>query len=362
MEEKYYEVASSEKTAKSSADHETRTLLFLMGYLTDSDKIDSFIIDVLNDVTATNKDDTIVWDAQSKGDSLSSPKEIGRDLVTLFRNYLSIIDFNYYILSIKAVSKKHLLLAPLIDCNQPIMILCYSDFTNEAQNDIKLGLLEACDAKTYITDYYSFNSVEIDSFLKKVIIVLNNDEPQNYIKKIAFTKDEMLNDKVLNGIFNEIKAKQLSIKSSSNVNGIKLKSINEAHNLGRDLSFTTINSLILSRIINNDFIDKNNGGQYIPVYFNDYLSSLNLPDEDSKIDFLQDCINEIYKILSFKNMNKEFWDLLYDIVSICKNNKTDKIEDIYFKLDKTNIYFYSIDKNSMLYFIACIKGGLKNED
>ena len=357
MEEKFYQVASAEKTTKSAAEQETRTLLFLMGYLQDSEKIETFIIDVFNDVTALDRDETKIWDAQSKGDGQCSPKEIGKDLVTLFRNFISIIDFNYYILSIKDISNKNLT-SVAISCKNPITILTYSDFTDDAKAEIKNGLLIACNDKTYIDNDYS--EKDIDDFLNKVIIVLNNDKPQNYIKKIAFTKEEIIDEKVLIQIFNEIKIKQISIKTSSDVNGIILNSVQDVHKLGRDLNFITINSLILSRIINNDFLDKNNGSQYIPIYFSDYLISLNLSDED-KIDLLQDCINDIYRILSFKNMNKEFWNLLNDIVIICKENKGLNVKEIYEMINKKNIYCSSIKVESMLYFIACIKGGLKDE-
>ena len=94
MEEYIYEISATEQTTPSAAIQETKTMLYLMGYINDSNEIDAFLIDVFNDVTAIDENDEKLWDAQSKGEKQSSPNEIGKNLVTLYKNYISKINFD----------------------------------------------------------------------------------------------------------------------------------------------------------------------------------------------------------------------------------------------------------------------------
>src|SRR5699024_11077729 len=97
-------VSSSEKLRKTGADSETKALLFLMNFSNAKNEIHYFIIDFFNDVTGMNSSSTKLWDVQSKGKKSSTPKEIGRELVTLFKNYLSDFDFDGYGLFLAGVS------------------------------------------------------------------------------------------------------------------------------------------------------------------------------------------------------------------------------------------------------------------
>lgn len=84
-----YIVQSSEKTRKSGNDAETEALLYLMTERDDSNDIFYFVIDFFNDLTGLSKLANNLWDVQSKAKSNVSGKEIGKELVTLFKNYLS---------------------------------------------------------------------------------------------------------------------------------------------------------------------------------------------------------------------------------------------------------------------------------
>ncbi|MFA6940769.1 MAG: hypothetical protein WCQ54_07265 [Clostridiaceae bacterium] len=84
-----YVVKSSEKTRKSGADTETKALLYLMNFRKDSDEIYFYIVDFFNDLTGMDTYSDKLWDLQSKGATGNSPKAIGKELVTLFKNYLS---------------------------------------------------------------------------------------------------------------------------------------------------------------------------------------------------------------------------------------------------------------------------------
>lgn len=87
-----YQVLSSEQTTASGNDNETRALLYLMQCVSDSNRLDLFIIDFFNDLTACDKDVQSMWDVQSKSIK-ASPKQLGESLVTLFRNYASDFEF-----------------------------------------------------------------------------------------------------------------------------------------------------------------------------------------------------------------------------------------------------------------------------
>ncbi len=92
-----YTVKSSEKLRKSGAETETKALLYLMNFRSDSDDIYYFVVDFFNDLTGMNNMATRLWDVQSKGNRNVGPKAIGRELVTLFKNYMSEFTFETYI-------------------------------------------------------------------------------------------------------------------------------------------------------------------------------------------------------------------------------------------------------------------------
>ena len=100
-----YTVSSSEKLRKSGAEAETKALLYLMNFYSNSQDIHYFVIDFFNDLTGMNRTAKKLWDLQSKGAKNSSPKSIGKELVTLFKNYISEIDFDAYILFLGGVTE-----------------------------------------------------------------------------------------------------------------------------------------------------------------------------------------------------------------------------------------------------------------
>ncbi len=93
-----YVVQSSEKVRGIGADYETKAMLYLMNCRDDSYEINFFAIDFYNDVTGLNVHADKAWDVQSKGTKSTSAKGIGRELVTLFKNEMSDLNFDYLIL------------------------------------------------------------------------------------------------------------------------------------------------------------------------------------------------------------------------------------------------------------------------
>lgn len=354
-----YIINSSEKTQRSATEQETKTMFYLMGYMDDSKKIESFVIDVFNDVTAVNVDGCVFWDSQSKGENISSPSSIGKELVTLFKNYISIFNFDYYILSLRGVSEKN-----IINSKKPlsnITVLKYDDFVDPARHLIKKSLIEECNNKTYI-HIDEFLEKNVDAFLEEVKIVVNNAQNNEYIKKITFMRDELINDDVISDIFEVIRAEQLKIKTNSNINGLKLKIREEALNLKRTFSVKSINSLILGKILGHNIISKNKVSLYCPTHFFDYIvkNRINTKEIDGVVN---DATNGIYKMLINENLNKEFWDLIY-----CIYEENDKCEnDVYAIYDDIKkhyshlLYVNMATEAELIYLIACVLGGKKNE-
>ena len=91
-----YTVKSSEQLRKKAADTETKALLYLMNFHDESDKIHYFVVDFFNDLTGMDRFSHRLWDLQSKGASNSSPNAVGKELVTLFKNFCSDFDFRQY--------------------------------------------------------------------------------------------------------------------------------------------------------------------------------------------------------------------------------------------------------------------------
>ena len=98
-----YIVSSIEKVRGKGADYETKAMLYLMSGREDSFEIYSFANEFYNDATGLNAHAEKAWDLQSKGNVAKGPMEIGRELVTLFKNYLSDLTFNYLILFMAGV-------------------------------------------------------------------------------------------------------------------------------------------------------------------------------------------------------------------------------------------------------------------
>ena len=79
-----YQVTATEKTRMAASDNETKALLHLMSRDKDAKRIRYIVVDLFNDVTGVDSFGRTLWDIQSKKKQ-SSPAEIGRELVTLFK-------------------------------------------------------------------------------------------------------------------------------------------------------------------------------------------------------------------------------------------------------------------------------------
>lgn len=169
-----YTVKSSERLRKSGSEAETKALLYLMNFRPDSDDIYYFVVDFFNDLTGMDNMASRLWDVQSKGAHHVSPKAIGKELVTLFKNYMSPLTFEAYILFIGSVTGS-------LRKDSSLTTFGIENVKDAAIEQIKLGLHEEGSAKEYI-DSTDLTDENINGFLRKVFFVIDDGKkPSEYI-------------------------------------------------------------------------------------------------------------------------------------------------------------------------------------
>lgn len=339
-----YVVKSSEKTRKSGADTETKALLYLMNFRKDSDEIYFYIVDFFNDLTGMDTYSDKLWDLQSKGSTGNSPKALGRELVTLFKNYLSVFEFSDYILFVGGVSNT-------FRKDNSIVNFGISNVKNEAVKKMIEGLKEEATYKGYI-DNNSITDDNIDKFLKMVKFVIDDKKPCEYVKAIIKEHPGLVpEENVLTAIFNEIRDKQANKKNIQVVEGIVIQTKDEALSYYRHLTVSDIRLLTLQRIINRNPIE-----QGIPLSFIPILKTC--PPEKER-DFIQECQVSLAKALFNKNSTESFWTLLENVYRIIISEPKLDVTGVFNKLDK-NIRNSAKDFDvlSLKYFIAQVKDGI----
>jgi len=340
-----YIVKSTEKTRKSGAETETKALLYLMNFRNDSEEIYYFIVDFFNDLTGMDTYSDKLWDLQSKGAKGNSPKAIGKELVTLFKNFLSDFDFADYILFVGGVSKTFRL-------DDDINSFGINNVRTDAQKKMIEGLKEEATAKEYIENS-DITDDNIVSFLKKVRFVVDNKKPSEYVKAIIKEHPGLVpEEKILDAIFNEIRDKQASRKNVQMAEGIVIETKDESLKYFRHLTATDIRLLTLQRIINRNPIE-----QGVPMSFMPVLRTC--PPEQEN-DFVQQCQASLSRALFNKNSAESFWALLENIYNIIITNPQFDVNEIFGRVDKT-IRNNAKDFNvlSLKYFIAQVKDGIQ---
>ena len=138
-----YTVQSSEKLRKSASDFETEAMLYLMNFREDSSQMHYFVVDFFNDVTGMDRMAGRLWDIQSKASKSATAKAIGRELVTLYKNYISDFDFSEYILFLGAVPDTF-----RIDSN--LNFFQIDNVSEKSVRSVREGLIDECRKKAYI--------------------------------------------------------------------------------------------------------------------------------------------------------------------------------------------------------------------
>ena len=340
-----YTIKSTERTRKSGSDMETKALLYLMNFREDSDDIHYFIVDFFNDLTGMNRTSSKVWDVQSKATANSSPKAIGRELVTLYKNYLSEFTFDFLILFLGGVSNT-------VRIDKSINIFGIQNVRVDAISKIKEGLKEECDVKTYI-DSKKATDLSIDEFIQKVTFVVDDKEPSDYVKAIIKEHPHIIPDeKRLIAIFNEIRNEQSGKKNGNMLEGVTISTRDESLSYYRHLTNNEIRLMTLHRIINRDPIE-----QGIPMSF---LPILNKCAPEKQKDMIDECQSSLCRALFNKNMAQSFWNLFEQIYSLIINNPTNNTQLIYTKVNPELIENCpDFDILSVKYFISVVKDGIQ---
>ncbi|MBC1579683.1 hypothetical protein HCJ21_10670 [Listeria seeligeri] len=342
-----YTISSSERLRKSAADAETKALLYLMNFHEDHDEIHYFIVDFFNDLTGMDRMSDKLWDIQSKGASNSSPKALGKELVTLFKNFVSEFEFDNFILFAGGVSN-----TVRIDSTKKVFKI--DNIEPNGLKKLKEGLLEECKVKTYINDS-DITTQKINEFLNNVLFVIDDKEPSEYVKSIIKNHIALIPSKdELSTIFNEIRKIQSDKKNTSPVEGISITSTDQSLNYYRHLTSGQIKMLVISRIINRNPFDRG-----CPIHFVDIFNSFPV---EIRQEALEDCKLAFSRALFNKNTPEEFWMLFNETYNKIIEHPDKNVEEIFGLLNR-NIKQAcpDFDVLSLKYFIATVKEGLQND-
>ena len=337
-----YTVTSSEQTTGKAADHETKAMLYLMNFHKNCNDIHFFVVDFFNDITGLDQLAENAWDVQSKASINLTGKAIGRDLVTLYKNFISDLHFTDFILFVGGIKTDGLK-------NVSLKTFNLDNFTDKYIKSIKSGIKEEALKKTYIKEHQITDEI-IEDFLNKVTFVINNKSKSEYIKEITkINSTKIVKDAYLECIFDQIRDIQSS-KKNIQCENITINILEDFHKYKKHMTSDQIKMLVLSRLVNKDV------GDALPPSFTYMLDGRS--DKD-RIELQEDCQHSIKRMMFDKNNAKAYWVLFEDIYMAITKNPEANVEDIYSMIDKKLIKnVSSLDFNSARYFIALIKDGL----
>ena len=342
-----YTVASSEKTRKSGSEGETKALLYLMNLRSDSNEIYYFVVDFFNDLTGMDQFAEKLWDIQSKAKKNNSPNEIGKELVTLYKNYISDFDFSYYILFFGGMSDIHLE-------DSSLDTFRIDNIKESARSIIINSLINEAKKKEYI-DNSKITNDKIEAFLKEVLFVIDNRESYEYVREIIKNHPSIIpNNQVLLAIFNEIRNKQ-SEKKNTKVEGVTIQTNEQALDYCRHLTNNEIKLLTLQRIINRNPVEKS-----VPIAF---LSIYNSWTPENQKEMFDECKQSLCRALFNKNTSEEFWTLFEKIYVLIQDNPKWDVNKIYQSIDsELKRAVPDLDLISLKFFIAIVKDGIQDDN
>lgn len=345
-----YTVKSSERTRSSCAEHETKALLYLMNFRADSDDIYYFVVDFFNDLTGMNSMANRLWDVQSKGAHHVSPKAIGKELVTLFKNYMSEIAFEAYILFIGSVSST-------LRINPALKVFGIENVQESAVKQIKAGIAEEGRSKEYINEA-TLTDTNIDEFLHAVQFVIDDDKkPSEYVKAIIKNHPHIIpenEEQILNAIFNEIRDKQSGKKNISKVEGVTIQTTDEALNYCRHLTNNEIRLMALQRIISRNPLDHG-----IPFPF---LEICNTWAPEQQKEMIEESQSALCRALFNKNAADGFWFLFENTYQSIVNHPDESVNELFQHICAVPNCVSrcpDFDAISLKYFIALVKDSIQ---
>lgn len=340
-----YKFTTTERNNDKATEYETKSMLYLFGFRKESKNVEVFIIDCFNDVTGADKTVQTLWDIQSKGVKNLNPKKIGIALITLFQNFLSDIEFKYYILFMPKLKEMYL-------NDEDKQSFKIDNFKSQYYKNIKQGLQE---------EYLRRNGAiphdkELDEFLNIVEFVIAEEKKMEYIKKItSFQTTVALKEEFYDAIFNEIRNTQTALKIK-NIDGYEIMSAEEVLRYDKVLWKKEIDALVINRMLGMDLFNH----KAIPISFMDEIVSF---DYEERKDIIQDCQSDIAKVLFDKNGRIVFWKFFGSLLAYGDVLKTQSPYDIVSRMKADKIIVPKImDEMSVIYLISALKEGMINED
>ncbi len=190
---------------------------------------------------------------------------------------------------------------------------------------MKEGLISEATLKKYINNS-DITDENIDGFLEKVLFVVDNKKPSEYVKAIIKNHPAIIpEERILDAIFNEIRNAQSELKNTS-VEGVVIQTSDEVLQYCRHLTNSEIRLMTLNRIINRNPVEKSS----IPPSFVSIYSSW-APEKQREM--LDQCIQTLCKALFNKNAASEFWALFENIYTLIVEHPTDTVQSIYQAID-----------------------------
>ena len=340
-----YIVSSTEKVRGKGADYETKAMLYLMSGREDSFEIYSFAIDFYNDVTGLNAHAEKAWDLQSKGNVAKGPMEIGRELVTLYKNFLSDLTFNYLILFMAGVPDTFRI-------DNSINTFGVENITDKALKSVRNGLVKEATDKSYI-DNDKITDENTDAFLKQVTFVIDDKTKAEYIKHILSLNPKFIpQDVVLEGIFNTIRDAQAAKKNNSSVEGELVTHLRDVYAYDRTIKAREIRLMVINTLVNRDIV-----GGGAPRYFFPLIQNY---DGIKQGEVIEDCQLQISVALFDKANSEAFWDLLDAIIdAVIDNRKLSTVETYDMISGNEAVRKTLLDVLSIQYLISVMKEALE---
>lgn len=340
-----YKFLYTEQLNEKATEFETKSLLYLLSMREDSHEIKVFIIDCFNDVTGATKNCSKLWDVQSKGIKTLRPLTIGESLITLFENYISQINFDFYILFFPKLNDIY-----FKDNNLNVFKI------DNFQDNYILKIIQGLNQEYEKRNNKTIDKNTILNFLKNVTFVVDKNSKSNYVKNIIDLKKYFgKSNKFFEDIFDEIRDMQSVLKNKS-IHLQEIENAVEVLQYNKYLEKNKIEMLIINRIVGSD-IFKNIGA---PLEFFQIIKNYDL---DSQKDIIHKCNSEI-SLMIFNNSDKViFWSFFEKIYFLLKEKYTYTLDEIFEKIKEEKIIKKKILNNiSAKYFIALIKEGVENEN
>ena len=336
-----YTFTNTEINNEKASDSEAKSMLYLVGIHQENEEVDIITFDCFNDVTGSTESFSKMWDIQSKNYSNFPPSKIGESLYTLYNNFISSFDFHEYILFCNPLNQDY-----LVDTSSP-----YYKFDNISEST-KSGIIKKLTSMVQEknkTDCVPF----LDEFLAQVSFYEDRHSKSDYIKSISkFKNTKIIDDKIYENIFKEIRDKQSSLKNSY-IENLTIKQPNEVLKLNRHLTKNQIHTLIISKLVGIEIFSYDG----IPMSFFNYVCEL---DEDDAEDLLLECRSNISKAFFDKNSYILFWSIIERITFEIHKEKSKKVDDVYEKTkSRINKIPQYLDEMSLKYLISLLISGYK---